>query len=741
MQIVNFNKICLAVFLVFAAPAMGNDFSATPDTLGTDTGMTDTVVVSAPQITVDEVIDEITRRSEHDDYLMANYEYTTLITQVLRDEPGTEGGNYKIEEYALRHHFSRELGSQVAKLWERSRKFENGEEVEDEVDEEMSAEFLPAQGSLIEAGPFSPEGRNLYKYEILDRLLVGNNLIYKISFEPKVKFDALPSGTIWVDYSNWVVRKFEARMTDTVPYPMFLKSVPVYRMSQERFGDFWFPTEIFMRVNLRKIPLLPIPDNVEVRASLRDIVINGQALLPEDTAPGAMGSDLSAEEIDGGFWLSEEASNDSLSTYWNRMGDQWEADLSIEAMPITLAEIKIDSLTDVGSTQLQDLRDGNLWSIKPEYLKTPGYNRAQGVVPRVGLKLEKQGPHNPALDLSAGYAFANQRPVFSGDLKVPLLRSRWKLKDAPSDGRDYLGSGYEVFSLQLSGHKDSAIFAGDGRRHTRSATSFFYGSDPNHYYEERGFSGDLKWRPSRSLVLRAGGGYAEHRSWALQTNWNILGQPLSPNENLAADYLNDAFALAGANWNWGPLLLDGSVTWHNFSDTPVVGGEASMREIKLSGELDLLDGLGNQWLLKGSHRAFDGTAPTQFKSWFGDYGSLRGYNAGELTGDAGFRASLDTRFGFDMFQAARIPFLKNWRLQPIGFVDWAKTWDEGDDTVGPVDPSEGSRGWRMDVGFGFGKRFDIPGLGEFKNVRVYAAHPVGDGSDGRGWRVLLGFEK
>ena len=126
------------------------------------------------------------------------------------------------------------------------------------------------------------------------------------------------------------------------------------------------------------------------------------------------------------------------------------------------------------------------------------------------------------------------------------------------------------------------------------------------------------------------------------------------------------------------------------------------------------------------------------KSWLGDYGSLRGYGAGELTGDADIHASLDTRFGFDLFQMARIPVLKKWKLQPVGFVDWGKTWDVGSGVMGPL---EGPRGWRMDVGFGFGKRFDVPGLGEFKNIRFYAAHPVAESSDGHGWRVLLGFEK
>ena len=741
MRPINCNCLGLVLWLVVTSPALGQEHSSSTDTLASDSGITETVVVSAPQVTIEEVIASITQRAQRDDYLMASYEYTALITQVLRDEPGFMGDTYTIEEFAIRHHFSRETGDQVAKLWERSRKFENGEQVEDEVDDEITAEYLPMQDEMIDEMPFSSTGGHLYHYKILERKLVGNNLIYKVSFRPKVKFDALPSGIIWVDYTNWVVRKFEARMTDTVPYPMFLESIPVYRMNQERFGDFWFPTEVYMQIKLRSIPLVPIPDNIEIRVSLQDIVVNGQTFGPEDSVPIIGESDITAEEIASGFWLSEEASNDSLTAFWDEMGAQWEAELSPETVPITLSMARADSLTGEGSSRLKDLRDGNLWRIKPKYAKTPGYNRTQGVVARLGLRIEKQGPAKPYLDLTAGYAFANQRPVFEGHLKFPLLRSRWQLNNAPADGHEYLGSTYEVLSLHLTGHKDSGLFAGDGRRHTRSASAFFYGSDPNHYFEERKLGGSLKWRLSKSLTLYGGGGYTQHRAWSQQTSWNLLGRSLRPDGNMSADYLDGGYGQAGARWSRGPLDLDGRMTWHDLRDVPALGGAASLQELNMSGQLDFLGPLGNQWLIRGSHHAFNGTAPVQWKSWLGDYGSLRGYNAGELTGDADIQASLDTRFGFDLFQMARVPLLKNWRLQPIGFVDWGKTWDEGSDSFGPAQPEEGPRGWRMDVGFGFGKRFDIPGLGEFKNVRLYAAHPVGDGSEGHGWRVLLGFEK
>ncbi len=741
--ILNFIKGCSLVLVILlavisSALASEEEIISQQDTLGINSDLTETVVVSAPQVTLEEVIAAITKRAQQDDYLMASYEYTALISQVLRDDPGFSGDNYSLEEFAIRHHFSRESGDQVAQLWQRKRKFENGEPVEDEVDEEMSAEYVAMQDGLIEEMPFSSTGGHRYHYEILDRKLVGNNLIYKISFQPKIEFEALPSGTIWVDYSNWVVRKFEAHLTGAVPYPMFLESVPVYRMSQERFGDFWFPTEVFMQIKLRNLPLLPIPRSVEVRVSLQDIVVNGQTFGPEDRVPVVGQMEISEEEIASGFWISEEASNDSLTTFWNEMSRQWVDQLSPETIAVSLPSAKVDSLTGEGSSRLQDLRDGNLWRLKTELLKAPSYNRTQGLVARLGLKIEKQGPVNPVLSLVAGYGFANGQPVYDGNLQWPLMRSRWRLKDAPADGHQYLGATYEVLGLEFSGGRGNGVFAGDGRENTRRATAFFYGSDPNHYYEKRNMEGLLKWRLSRSLLLSAGGGFQQHRSRGLETRWNVLGRSLRPSENMAADVLEDKYAAVGGWFKKGPLQLDTRLIWHNLQDTPTGGTATDLREFKVSGSLDYLDGLGTQWLIRASHRTFNATTALQWKSWLGDYGTLRGYNAAELTGDASLNASVDARFGFDLMRMARVPLLKNWRLQPIGFLDWGKTWDTG---IYPPAPGEGARGWRMDVGFGFGKRFDIPGLGEFNNVRLYAAHPVGDGSDGNGWRVLLAFEK
>ena len=728
------------VVVSWASLAWGQSSEA--DTLGFEASDADTVSVSTGRVSIDEVIAAIGERIELDRFSKESIEYTTLVTVVVRYEGGPNGETYTVEESASRFHFDRAMGEQVVSLWERTREYVDGELTDDETDEKVTAEFLPMQQNIFSAMPFSREGADIYNYEILDRELVGNNLIYKIGYEPKSRFEALPKGTIWVDYSNWVIRKFEGALLGAVPYPMFLKSIPVFRQSRERYGEMWFTSDAYMVFEVRDVPLLGLPESAEVRVQLQDIVINGVAYSPEDAAPGTVGSGLTAEEEASGFWLSAEANQDTLEGYWSELGADWEKDISVEAAPITLSAVKVDSLNLIGVDRLLELREGSLWRGKVKLAVTPSYNRTQGVVPRMGFSLEKMGLQQPKLELTAGYAFANKRPVFGAELSLPLLRSRWLVREA-TDGRpEILGSLYQRLVLDVSGRKDAALFAGDNRRDSRSATAFFYGSDPNHYYEERSLAGDLKLQVTRKFFLTGGVGYSENRAWSQRTSWNVLGRRLRPDGNGSADFVDDTFFRVGADWEWGVMQLDGDVTWHNMSVGS--GADTALREVHLAGQWGVLDKMGNQWLLRADHREFDGDAvPVQWKAWQGDYGTLRGYRAGELVGNAGAHASLDLRMGFDLWRAVRFPVLKNLGLQPIGFVDWGKTWGGGPvDLLGPeVGLGPAVQDYRMDVGFGFGKRFDVPGLGKFHNVRLYAAHPVAEGSEGRGWRVLLAFEK
>jgi hypothetical protein len=492
-------------------------------------------------------------------------------------------------------------------------------------------------------------------------------------------------------------------------------------------GDYWFTTEFYGLIHLRKIPLLPIPRSLEVRVVMQDIEINGVPATPENAVPEpALPGTLPDEGEMGDFWVSPEAHEDSLAVYWEKIEKSWEGTVTPELAPVTLDVAKLDSLSEAGAAELADLEQGGRWRLGPS-LTPPQFNRAQGWAMFAGVSARKTGPLPPRMYVAAGYGFGNHRWLGTAEFEVPLIRSRWNLSDGK--GR---GSHYKLLALNLQGVKMGAQFAGDGRRYTRSASAFFYGNDPNHYYENRGGAGRVTVKPARRLDLYVGAGYYENRILEQRTGWNVLGRRLRPDGNHRAAALDERRLFAGGSWGLGPLDLAGFVAWHRVR-------HADFRQVKLSGRLDLMDRSGNQWLLQGGVREFDRQAPLQWKTWMGDYGTLRGYPAGVLTGDGGSWASLDLRLGWDMWRALKVPLLKGLGLQPIGFADYGHTWSKpGENAVGP---EEGARDWRADVGFGFGRRFDLPGLGEFNKFRMYAATPVGNGRQGRGWRFLVAFEK
>ncbi len=701
------------------------------DTFAFDPGAVDTVLVSAPRVTIGEVIEAIGRRMEQEARRLKAAEYTSLTTVVERERPRGEGGDYTVTETAERHRLSREQGEQTVRLWERVRKVEDGRVVKEEVDEKTETSWRGMENALMMAMPFSPGSGGNYRYAITGRELVGNDLIYRIDFTPKNRLEALPSGTVWVDYSHWVIRKLEARMTEVVLFPLFVEAVPVFRMSRERFGEYWFTTDLNLTLDLKKVPLVGNPRAVEVRVQLRDMVINGLPRGAESSVPRRLRQgNLDPDQ----FWMSEEASDDSLAAYWAGIARVWDGELSPELAPVALSEARIDSLTVLGSQVLQRMQQASPWTVGLRPLVVPGYNRVQGPVPRLGVTVRHRGRVRPRLDLTAGHGFGNGRPEFRGDLRLPLVRG--ETARMPGDPRPVRG----VLELTAAGWKEARRFAGDGRREARTASALLWGSDPNHYLESRGADARLTLQAGGGLALWGRAGYAEERVLDQTATWNALGRRLRPDGNLAAQRLDDRQAGAGLDWTHGPLTVAGSATWHRAEgpDFAAAGaGTVERRELAAAGTLDLLDGLGNQWVLRGAARALDGQAPRQWQAWLGDHGTLRGYPAAELAGDGAAWASLDLRLGLDLARTLGLPVLKDWGLQPLGFADWGRTWTESGPwpAAGP-----GAAGQRWDVGFGLGTRVQLPFAWRYPFVRFYAARPVGEGSEGRGWRYLVAFE-
>jgi hypothetical protein len=114
---------------------------------------------------------------------------------------------------------------------------------------------------------------------------VGNHVVYKIHFAPRSSFQALPSGTVWVDFGDFVIRRIEAELTGAVPMPMILKSIPVFKLRRVPKGEHWVVADLYARVLLRDLPLLKIPNDLELYYRTSRHVIDG-VRYPDDGPHG-----------------------------------------------------------------------------------------------------------------------------------------------------------------------------------------------------------------------------------------------------------------------------------------------------------------------------------------------------------------------------------------------------------------------------------------------------------------------
>lgn len=479
--------------------------------------------------------------------------------------------------------------------------------------------------------------------------------------------------------------------------------------------------------------------------------LTGPAAAQEPDVP-----ESSARGDSNSFWLSDEESEARLDEFWEMMKQEWQAEVPEALNEFGLTESEVDSLQTVGAVMLDELVAGTLWRSDFQRLKLPDYNRAQGAVVRMGWTLRKVGPNRPVFRIQGGYAFGNQRPVGAARLELPLLRRRWVL----SDDRG-LGAEYALLKLDLAAGQDAQRFAGDGRRFSRTLSALFYGADPNHYFEKRRADARLSVQITRSSRLWVLGGWGQERPLDQRWDYNVLGWDLEPDGVRRAEGLDLARAAAGGEMKLGPLELGGDLEWRHATDAAFLDRLTGVAEgctgrvdyliASASADLQLYDPLGNHWRLQAAHRQSNKPLPRQWRNWIGDYRPkgpmLRGYEAGELSGDEAQAASLDVGLNFDLWRALHVPVLGRLGMQPLLLADWARTRNEtwrGRDyfDVMSADPvglelGEGAQDWRANVGFGF----SIPGLAPVSQMHLYAARPVGEGAGDEDWRVVFAFRR
>ena len=271
-------SLIAVLWLSFAPVARGlpGPTLAKEDTLHTELPE---VLVSAPRVTLDEILDRIARGERHRDSLLVDESF--LATFRLVRAPTGSHPQELLQEVVSQVYKKRPDKSRTVVLreWRRETK-KGGARVEVRYRSDMSEEIVNFA--------FRPEARRDFKYRIVGREFKGNHLIYRIQFDPKSSLDpSMPSGLVWVDTNDFVIVRQEIEFARS-PAPLILKGVERLVVERERVGGYW----VLKRLLLRALGTVPLPklgtrfdvillfDQYAINTGLSDSVFEAEGAQP-----------------------------------------------------------------------------------------------------------------------------------------------------------------------------------------------------------------------------------------------------------------------------------------------------------------------------------------------------------------------------------------------------------------------------------------------------------------------------
>ena len=257
-----------------AAPADSTALASDDPWLDAADAVADTVTVTAPRLKVSELVRLIGERMRRDERRLGAYAVTAISrTEIFHDDRTDTLGHRTVISEASRLSVDRDGERRTARLRRAEREYKDGKLHKDELDTDIGREWSEEARELAMDMPFLLTSGDRYDYEILERRLIGDRLVFAIGFEPRSKFSPGIAGTVWIDYGDLVIRRMEGRLAGPSPSPLVLADVPRFTWKQRQEGDRWVSDEFEAEIVLRKLPLLP--SRVTARVRLRDWDIGG----------------------------------------------------------------------------------------------------------------------------------------------------------------------------------------------------------------------------------------------------------------------------------------------------------------------------------------------------------------------------------------------------------------------------------------------------------------------------------
>jgi hypothetical protein len=285
------------------------------------------VLITAPRQTLDEILRQVAEGEAERDSMINDQAYTIFVRMVGRDsKKDALAQSEPYLESATRIYQKRPGKQRVVTLKEWSRydkeddqnagtgktfeissagtageKGAAGESDKGEKNHKKSGVRVNVDSNMSEqfvAFAFDPKTRSRFRFQIEERTIIGDQVIYVISFAPKSPLDVLPKGRVWVNTNDFVILREEFSYRDRSPAPLFMESLDSCVLERTRVdGRYWVLSRVLARVTLTdpvrlmgKIARAKIPKVADFAISWKDWIINGD--IPDSLfAPAASRGD------------------------------------------------------------------------------------------------------------------------------------------------------------------------------------------------------------------------------------------------------------------------------------------------------------------------------------------------------------------------------------------------------------------------------------------------------------------
>lgn len=209
------------------------------------------VLVRAPRVTLDEILDRVARGEARRESLMVDQSYIATV-RVVRDVTGRKGPELLFETVSQIY---KQRPDKARAVLLRHYEKPDPKRKDDDDDDDVDADFGPGMGEDIVTFAFQPAARRAYRYRIVGRELLGDHLIYRIAFEPRSALAVYePSGEVWVDTRDFVIVRQEVRFKES-PVPLFLKGIRRMTVERTKVGEYWVMSRLLARIEAT----LPLP--------------------------------------------------------------------------------------------------------------------------------------------------------------------------------------------------------------------------------------------------------------------------------------------------------------------------------------------------------------------------------------------------------------------------------------------------------------------------------------------------